>query len=587
MLLPNLHSFVNLSVQGNIVIKKTQQFLRTLVLVQIPRPDHTGDLRGKIGLSLHDDGVQTLRHHQKLVLRGELAQILNSQRLLSRLLRPPSTGPRSPTSGLLLTTSASSRDSRATVLLNILEVLLGVGEGGSPSGGSGLLTVPPSSVLADELGVELERNVGVSERVDRSTSGVNVGGERRTTLHRDTRVLSLQKVPSLLPPLSEVNVQRLRAEDLSVHLGESAVGLLGGRITDETETLGLTLVVLHDDGRGNGSKLLEFLAENSIRNLIIEILDVQVGALAHPLFQQGDVVGLELLLPLRPLLGPGNVDNLSLELKVVDVIDSGNSALVGLVVEESEAPGFSLSVLHQHSAGDLSVLLEEILNFFVRGGGVQVLDVHVGKVFGVLLHPFLLGNKGANIHNERRRPDVHAIHFRNGIISHLFSLIMNKAITLALSLFVNSDLARKNVSKVREGVVQGLVINGLVQVLDEHVSNTGLSHGGITLRPHDTARLVLDGNIVQGLQSTLGVKGVVEVDVGISERSAGDSITANTNRSHRSNLVEQFEQMPLGGIKGEVANVQGSGLERRVSHLLRRRKEEDNRSFCFFFVRFF
>ena len=38
----------------------------------------------------------------------------------------------------------------------------------------------------------------------------------------------------------------------------------------------------------------------------------------------------------------------------------------------------------KYPAGDLSVLLEEILNFLVRGGGVQVLDVHVGEVFGVL-----------------------------------------------------------------------------------------------------------------------------------------------------------------------------------------------------------
>ena len=89
-------------------------------------------------------------------------------------------------------------------------------------------------------------------------------------------------------------------------------------------------------------------AESSVSDLIIEILDVQVGTLAHPLLQQSNVVGLELLLPLRPLLGPGNVDDLSFEFEVVKVIDSGNSALVGLVVEESEALGFSLRVLHQH-----------------------------------------------------------------------------------------------------------------------------------------------------------------------------------------------------------------------------------------------
>lgn len=36
-------------------------------------------------------------------------------------------------------------------------------------------------------------------------------------------------------------------------------------------------------------------------------------------------------------------------------------------------------------------------------------------------------------------------------------------------------LAGKNVSKSREGVIEGLVVNGLVQVLDEDVTNTTLS----------------------------------------------------------------------------------------------------------------
>lgn len=46
-------------------------------------------------------------------------------------------------------------------------------------------------------------------------------------------------------------------------------------------------------------------------------------------------------------------------------------------------------------------------------------------------------------------------------------------------------LARKNVSKSREGVIEGLVVNGLIQVLNEDVAHSTLSEGRVTLRPHD------------------------------------------------------------------------------------------------------
>jgi len=86
------------------------------------------------------------------------------------------------------------------------------------------------------------------------------------------------------------------------------------------------------------------------------------------------------------------------------------------------------------------------------------------------------------------------------------------------------------------------------------------------LRPHDAARFVLDGNIVQGFQSTVGINRVMEVDVSISERSASHSITTDTNGGNRSNLVEQLKQMPLRGIRSKVSDVERSRLERRMGH---------------------
>lgn len=63
-------------------------------------------------------------------------------------------------------------------------------------------------------------------------------------------------------------------------------------------------------------------------------------------------------------------------------------------------------------------------------------------------------------------------------------------------------LAREDVSERREGVIEGLVVNGLVQVLDEDVAHPTLPQGRVTLRPHDTQRSPFDDVEVHGVQGT-------------------------------------------------------------------------------------
>ena len=64
-------------------------------------------------------------------------------------------------------------------------------------------------------------------------------------------------------------------------------------------------------------------------------------------------------------------------------------------------------------------------------------------------------------------------------------------------------LARQNVAKSWESVIKSFVVNALVQVFDEHVSNSRFSQRGITLRPHDPDRTTLDGIKVHGVHGTL------------------------------------------------------------------------------------
>ena len=67
-----------------------------------------------------------------------------------------------------------------------------------------------------------------------------------------------------------------------------------------------------------------------------------------------------------------------------------------------------------------------------------------------------------------------------------------------------SNFAGKNVSEGRERVVHGLIIDALVQVLDEDVTDAGTSETGVTLTPHDADWTTLQHIKVHRVQSTLG-----------------------------------------------------------------------------------
>ena len=99
--------------------------------------------------------------------------------------------------------------------------------------------------------------------------------------------------------------------------------------------------------------------------------------------------------------------------------------------------------------------------------------------------------------------EQHAVHLDDGHICGLLCLKVDKPVSLGLSLVVQHHLTGEDVTKGTEYVIEGFVVNRLVQVLDKDVSDTGSPQGGVTLRPHDTHRAVLDGVKVHGVQSPL------------------------------------------------------------------------------------
>ena len=132
---------------------------------------------------------------------------------------------------------------------------------------------------------------------------------------------------------------------------------------------------------------------------------------------------------------------------------------------------------------------------------------------------------------------------------------MHEAEALGACLIVVGNLAGKNVAKGTEGIVQHLVINGLVQVLDEDVALAGLADRWIAVRPHDANRAPLDHGVVHGVQGTLSVNHHVEVDVGVAQRAPSDGVAADADGRDRSDRVEDVTEESLRDVGVQVSDV--------------------------------
>ena len=243
----------------------------------------------------------------------------------------------------------------------------------------------------------------------------------------------------------------------------------------------------------------------------------------------------------------------------MELINGLGGILVSGEVNETEATALALVVVSERSGGDISVLLEQDAELVVGDAGVDVLDIDVGEVGLHLLelaHAVLLGDVVAD--EDLLLVQKHAVDALDSSVGGLGSLVVDETVTLGVAVLILSDLAGKDVAKGGESVVESLVVNGDIEVLDEDVALTSLAEGGVTLRPHDTARLALDESVVQLLESTLTIVAAVVVDVGVTERTAGDSVTADTDGSDLADGGEELEEHGLGDGGVELTNVEGS-----------------------------
>jgi hypothetical protein len=112
---------------------------------------------------------------------------------------------------------------------------------------------------------------------------------------------------------------------------------------------------------------------------------------------------------------------------------------------------------------------------------------------------------------------------------------VNKGETSRFAGLVESDLAREDVTEGGKGVVESLVVDLFVKVLDEDVSLASLSQSRVSLRPHDSTGLSLDVGVVDVLEGSLSIVRVDVVDVGVSEGSSSDGVSADSDTGIVSN----------------------------------------------------
>eukprot|EP00054_Salpingoeca_dolichothecata_P013759 m.76961 g.76961 ORF g.76961 m.76961 type:complete len:670 (-) comp20641_c0_seq1:217-2226(-) len=389
-------------------------------------------------------------------------------------------------------------------------------------------------------------------------------------------VLQGELLLALFLALGKGDVEGLGAKKAAVHLSDSTSSLILRREADETKALGLATLVAHDLGAGDSAKSLESFAKLVIVNRVFQVLDVQVDTL---------VTGLELhstLLVLTAehgktfslLLGTTHIQRFSVKFLVVQLINSGLGTLGSFKSHKTEpTAGVGVGVNHNLARGDLAKGGEHLLEFLVVDVQRKVVDIDVGKLLlstTVLFEALLAALEVTDVDGSLGflvgfgfviTADVqqHAVHLVNGLVGSLGRVVVNESKATGVSFRVSDNLAGQNVAKGAEDIVQGLVVNALVQVFDEDVTDTRLAHGGIALGPHDAARTTLDGIVVQRVETALSVHGVVEVDVSVAQGATSDGITTDSDGGNGSNSVELLEQHGLSHLGSQVTNVQRGG----------------------------
>merc|ERR1711881_168972 len=230
---------------------------------------------------------------------------------------------------------------------------------------------------------------------------------------------------------------------------------------------------------------------------------------------------------------------------------------MGIECNEPESLAFPLFVSHDDTTRDLSTFLKHRCH--------RVLVQRVAEVLheNILVLLLLVADLLKTLLLRHEFPDKHllivqhhAVHFRNRFLRRLFGFVVHEAVSSRLTFLISGNLARQNVSKSTEGIVQSLVVNVFVKIFDEDITDTRTPQCRVSLRPHNTAWTSLNRIVVHGVDGSFSISRLLKVNVGIPQRSSGDKITTDSDRQNGSSCTELLEEHSFSDIRTEISDVQ-------------------------------
>merc|ERR1719337_728257 len=209
------------------------------------------------------------------------------------------------------------------------------------------------------------------------------------------------------------------------------------------------------------------------------------------------------------------------------------------VLEVHEREGAPLRILLHQRRGHGPELGEHLLQLGLIPAPRHVLHVKIREVFRLRV---AFSGLRVLLHAHCFLADLNIIHALDRLLRRVLRLEVHEPVTLRLASLITSDLAREDVAEEAERVVEGFVVDVGVQVLHKYVPLASLAHGRVTVAPHNAAGAALDLGVVQGVKGPLGIGDVVVVHVSVAEGLPRDGVTANTDRSNRTNRIEHLVQ---------------------------------------------
>lgn len=253
----------------------------------------------------------------------------------------------------------------------------------------------------------------------------------------------------------------------------------------------------------------------------------------------------QLLVPLRSLLSSANEDLLASNFSIVELVTSLSRSIVIDKVDKAESIVSGEDTIGSPLADTLGIFLhkrrndvakrrEKLFKLLVRDSWLEIFDEHIGELSPLLLDlalPLLLTNVMSD--KDLFVVQQHSINSLDGSVGSGAGRIVNEAdislenyckiatLTQSLGSFHSRPcppcrkgyLQRQQTCREEPAISGGkisthFVVNSFIKVLDEDVPLTGLSKSGVSLRPHDSARSVLDERVVESLHCPFTVIGV-------------------------------------------------------------------------------